>query len=922
MKTKILFKWNWGKIIATMLLFNLINIGLFAGEILIEPEDIANGDQFGYSMALSSAKDYMIVGAACRYAVIYRYENGSWVQEAKLTPSTTVTGNTFASSVAIEGDLAVVGDGRFAVTPNNYGCAYIYRKVDGTWIEEQIINPTVDSIRFGITATIKNGEVFIGSLDGTTNAGAVFVFKKEGSTWVQKQKIVGNDTDADDSFGAMYYGGDLYVNDNGELFIPAYSRSESTGTGAVYCFTKNSSGTWVQNAKILPSSTTSNFGYSIAAAGTRLLVGAPMYNSCKGEIFVFDKNSSGTWEQTARLAASAGNINDYLGNKVVIKDENTIFAAAVCDDTKATDSGAVYMWKYNGSAWVENKIVFNTVGIANDLWGRGLLVGNNKLMVSCPAYDKPTPANYTNSGAVLVKDLDDIGKKTLYNFDDETAGACDGTATDSGYTTPNNATISNYTGATFDYIGGYDGRGLTFGTSVSADSKMTTTSAITWGSKFVLEARIWKGAEVTGAIDLIKTGDGTTDNLKWYVSSDGKIHLEMNDGNGHTANVVTTNSVISTGRWTTICAVVDLTKSTYSEAIKFYLDMSETNNNVCNSSYAFAQSYYSASYVPGYAFDGNVNTAWLSPYTANMIGVLYIGQNFGEQNNRHIREVTIQQVVGNIYAVSSFKVQKSTDNSTWTTVATISTPVDNGIYTYDVPVSEGARYWRLLANAQAADSWWMIKEIQMKELVQHPTLSSTYTYTLANCTLPSTNVVDMLQRITQDSNTFTLKCDYVKISGDASFTTYDTSNFYVTSTSNYVKPGSSSAVIVDPSALIRRVTNPASDFTAGAPKTGVTVAYDNHPTTPSVFHGIFELNFQLDKASFDGTVTVDIYIQKPEDSTFKKIGQITTTEPVAEEDPWNVKYYWDSRTANYDWSTSDAGAYRTDGLVKFKFQVR
>ena len=498
----------------------------------------------------------------------------------------------------------------------------------------------------------------------------------------------------------------------------------------------------------------------------------------------------------------------------------------------------------------------------------------------------------------------------LYNFDDETTGTCDGTATDSGSSSPNNATMSNYTNATYDYIGGYNCLGLTFGPTVSTDAKMTTTSAITWGSKFVLEAKIWKGAEATGQIDLIKTADGTT--LKWYIDSDGKIHLEMNDGNGHTANVVTANSVISTGTWTTICAVVDLSQSTYSTAVKFYVNPAADMSNLCSSSYAYAYSS-NASYPAGNAFDGSYGTSWLSLSNTSMSGVLYIGQNFGANNDKIIKQIVIKQVVGSQnHAVSSFKVQSSADNSTWTTVATISTPTDGGTYTYDLPASNAARYWRLLANAQTSSNYWNIYEIEMKGLAPKA-LTGTYT---SGISLSATNVIDMLQR----SAVFTAKCDYVKISADADFTTYDTADFYVSNTTSYVKPGSSSAVIVDPSALIRRVTNPASDFTGGLPKSGVTVAYDNHPTTPSVFHGIFELNFQLDTASFDGTVTVDIYIQKPEESTFKKIGQVTTAEPISGD--WDVKYYWDSRVAAYEWTSSDAQPYRTDGLVKFKFQVR
>ncbi|OGV33633.1 MAG: hypothetical protein A2020_11105 [Lentisphaerae bacterium GWF2_45_14] len=505
----------------------------------------------------------------------------------------------------------------------------------------------------------------------------------------------------------------------------------------------------------------------------------------------------------------------------------------------------------------------------------------------------------------------------LYNFNDETIGACDGTATDSGSSsTPNNATMSNYTNATWDYLGGYNCLGLTLGTTVNMDAKMTTASAVSWGSKFVLEARIWKGTEETpGQIDLIKTADGTT--LKWYIDSDGKMHLELNDGNSHTANVVSTNSVISADIWTTVCAMVDLTQETYRMAVKFYVNPATTVGNVCSSSYAYA-SEENASYPASNAFDGNYNYLWASLLNTNMSGNLYIAQDFGANNDKHVRQLTIRQAVGSYnYTLPSFKVQRSANGSDWTDVTTISTPTDNGIYTYPISSSGAAQYWRLLANAQNTSNYWKMYEIEMEE-TSLAVLSETYTYS-SGITLPATNVIDMFQRIVpENEDPFTLKCGYIKITSNPS-TTYTT--VYTSTETNYVKEGSSSAVIVNPLELIRRVTNPASDFTGGVPKENVTIAYDNHPTTPSVFHGIFELNFQLDTASFDGTVTVDIYIQKPEESTFKKIGQVTTTEPVGE-DPWDVQYYWDSRTAAYDWTSSDAQAYRTDGLVKFKFQVR
>lgn len=505
----------------------------------------------------------------------------------------------------------------------------------------------------------------------------------------------------------------------------------------------------------------------------------------------------------------------------------------------------------------------------------------------------------------------------LYNFDDETTGACDGTATDSGSSTPNNATIGDYSNVTWELLGGYNSYiGLNSGSSYNIAQALDTASSINWGTKFVLETKFWKGSEATGALTPVRTPDGTT--VLWYVVSDGKIRLNLDDGNGHTASVITTYSVVPNDTWVTLCAVVDLTKTGYRDAIKFYINPQTTVNNVCNTSYAaIASSIASSSYPATAAFDGVWNTlGWESASNTSMTGNVYIGEDFGSGNAKHIREITIKQGVNAVNnTISSFKVQRSTDNSTWTDVATITTPTDGGIYTYDLPASSAARYWRLLANAQSATNYWLVRELEMREIVRNPALSTTYTYT-TGISLPSTYTLRMLKK----GAAFTLKCDYVKVTADAGFTTYDTANFYTSDFTNYIKPGSSSAVILNPASLLKRVTNPASDFENGIPKSGVPIAYDSHPTNPSVFHGIFEFNFQLDSENFDGTVIVDIYIKKPEDSIYKKIGQITTSKP--ESGDWNVKYYWDSKVAAYDWTSTDAQPYRTDGLVKFRFQVR
>jgi len=100
--------------------------------------------------------------------------------------------------------------------------------------------------------------------------------------------------------------------------------------------------------------------------------------------------------------------------------------------------------------------------------------------------------------------------------------------------------------------------------------------------------------------------------------------------------------------------------------------------------------------------------------------------------------------------------------------------------------------------------------------------------------------------------------------------------------------------------------------------------YDTHPNPPCVFHGVFEVNLGLETEDFDGSLFVDVSIQKPEDqptNTWRKIGEIVP-DPKPEAGVWWLRYFWDSRTPAYDWTAADAQPYHTDDEVLLKFEIR
>jgi len=144
-------------------------------------------------------------------------------------------------------------------------------------------------------------------------------------------------------------------------------------SGAVYIFTRNASGTWSQQAYIKASNAQAGdlFGFSLALERNTLIVGAPFEDSAgsdlndnnatdAGAVYVFTRSSTGTWTQKAYIKASNPDSGDRFGSDVTLEDDTLVVGAFLEDsqssgingdenDNSFTDSGAAYVFTQNSS---------------------------------------------------------------------------------------------------------------------------------------------------------------------------------------------------------------------------------------------------------------------------------------------------------------------------------------------------------------------------------------------------------------------------------------------------------------------------------------------------------------------------------------------------------------------------------------------
>jgi hypothetical protein len=199
---------------------------------------------------------------------------------------------------------------------------------------------------------------------------------------VTQQKLTASDAAFGDSFGdSVAMSGNTAV--VGALLA---SPNGQFAQGAAYVFTRNTSGTWVQQQKLLASdgAPTDRFGGSVAIDENTMLIGAWGAANQTGAVYVFIRSGS-TWVQQAKLTAPDGQVGDTFGEFVAI-DGNTAVVGAPLDDGTGTnfEQGSAYVFTRSGTSWGAPVKLVRPEGQQNDSFGESVAVAGDRLLVGAP----------------------------------------------------------------------------------------------------------------------------------------------------------------------------------------------------------------------------------------------------------------------------------------------------------------------------------------------------------------------------------------------------------------------------------------------------------------------------------------------------------------------------------------------------------
>jgi len=283
-------------------------------------------------------------------AVNYTLAPAGWSQEAYVKAVNSESYDYFGDSVALSGDLLAVGA----------------------------------SFEDSNQTTITNGQT-VSDNNAALNSGVVYFYRRTNKNWSPEAYVKASNAQTNDYFGRGFsLSGDTLAvgaefEDSSQTTITngtlSSANDSSTNSGAIYVYRRSAHGI-AQQAYVKASNAQANdnFGRSVALSGNTLAVGA------------YGEDSNQTTITNGSVAST---------------------------DNSATDSGAVYVYRRNVSAWAQEAFIKAPNAGSGDWFGRSVSLSGDTLAVGARSEDsnQTTITNgtgasanesATNAGAVYV----------------------------------------------------------------------------------------------------------------------------------------------------------------------------------------------------------------------------------------------------------------------------------------------------------------------------------------------------------------------------------------------------------------------------------------------------------------------------------------------------------------------------------------
>ena len=347
----------------------------------------APNEEFGRSVAAFGTN--ILVGASGEnngVGVVYLLDGTTGERLLTINNPTPGGGDRFGWSVAAVGNNILVGTPFDDTGATDVGAAYLFDGTTGTLLRT-INNPTpANGDRFGYSVAAVGSNILVGAPNdgtGASAAGSAYLF--DGTTGALLRTINNPTPAIGDQFGwsVAAVGSNVLVGTPGD-------DTGATNAGAAYLFDVSKGAALLRTINNPAPAFNEQFGWSVAAVGNNILVGATFDNG-SGSASLFD-GSTGALLRTINNPTPGG--GEQFGYSVAAVGNN-ILVGAINDNINVGSASL-----FDGSTGVLLRTINNPSPNAGDQFGISVAAVGNNILVGANADDGP----FSDSGTVYLFD--------------------------------------------------------------------------------------------------------------------------------------------------------------------------------------------------------------------------------------------------------------------------------------------------------------------------------------------------------------------------------------------------------------------------------------------------------------------------------------------------------------------------------------
>jgi choice-of-anchor B domain-containing protein len=286
----------------------------------LEAGDGVANDGFGSAVAVDG--DWALVGTSLRdenRGAVYLFRRdaqGRWSESGMLVASDTTSGLRFASALALDGNRALVAAPRH---DSNKGVVYVfdYDAEAMSWSETAALQggAVEKNTRFGSSLALDGDRALIGAARFNRFTGAVFSFEYSAETgeWQEGTQLVPFDGSRQNRFGTSL----AFDGWNAWVGAPGANGFQ----GVVYVFSADEDGVWTGATKLTAGDLQRGdfFSGTVAAGNGLAVVGIPGDDYGAGTAMVFEADQ-GAWNSTGKILSESLGMDAVVGGEVPCAD--------------------------------------------------------------------------------------------------------------------------------------------------------------------------------------------------------------------------------------------------------------------------------------------------------------------------------------------------------------------------------------------------------------------------------------------------------------------------------------------------------------------------------------------------------------------------------------------------------------------------